>query len=196
MLSYKQWVELGVNIGAPPEDFPQILHLDANLIVDFERKSLKVKLDYKCKKFPYGSHIISFDGIGFVFEYVKINGKNVNYSYDGEKLVVEIPPNIKEDFTFSTSYSVTPKLGFYFIENQDFLECWTQGEAQDNRYWLLCIDYPNQKFTVSLTVDVPLGYTVVANGRLQNVKDESSRAIFSYKIDWPVTSYLIAVAAA
>ncbi|MFN7182003.1 MAG: M1 family aminopeptidase [Planctomycetota bacterium] len=194
MLSYKQWLELGVDKETPPENFPLIKHLDAQIDVDFKNKSLSLVVKYNCQKFRYGEDIVSFDGIDFDFDYVKVNNKNSKFDYDGRKLVIFLDKKIGGDFEISVSYKVKPKLGFYFIQNEDYLECWTQGEARDNKHWLLCIDYPNQKFTANITVVVPKDYTALANGRLSEVKTHKNTNSFIYKMDWPLTSYLVAVA--
>lgn len=194
MLTYKQWVELGIENIVPPLNFIQIKHLDAKVSVDLKNKSLKMVVNYTCQKFPQGSNTIIFDGINFDFEYLKINNKNSKFDYDGKKLLIRLTDEVSNEFQITASYKVKPKLGFYFIEQENDIETWTQGEAQDNKHWLLSIDYPNQKFTASIEIEVPKGYTAVSNGRLYEVKEYKNIARFNYKMDWPVTSYLIAIA--
>ncbi len=194
MLTYKQWLELGINNLTPPENFVQIKHLKLNVSVNLTNKSLKVICAYTCQKFPQGQDTITFDAVNFDFEYIKINNKNTKFDYDGNKLLIKLDEKTSDEFELTASYKVSPKLGFYFIQNEDYLETWTQGEAQDNKYWLLSIDYPNQKFTVDISVEVPKDYTAIANGRLNEVKEYKNITRFNYKMDWPVTSYLIAIA--
>lgn len=194
MLTYKQWTELGINNLTPPVNFVQVKHLNAEVSVNLTNKSLKITCTYICQKFPDGANILTFDAVNFNFEYIKINNKNVKFDYDGNQLLIKLDDKINNEFELIASYKVSPKLGFYFIQNEDYLETWTQGEAQDNKYWLLSIDYPNQKFTADISVEVPKGYTAIANGRLHEVKEYKNTSRFYYKMDWPVTSYLIAIA--
>src|SRR5919198_6059371 len=45
-------------------------------------------------------------------------------------------------------------------------QIWSQGEDHDNHFWFPTYDFPNDKMTWELLATVPVGYTVVSNGRL------------------------------
>jgi aminopeptidase N len=73
------------------------------------------------------------------------------------------------------------------------LTVWSQGEATTNRYWIPCLDRPNQRQTSELVVTVPEGFEVLSNGSLveqtKNVSEKTST--FHWLQDKPHPSYLI-----
>lgn len=42
----------------------------------------------------------------------------------------------------------------------------TQGEPESTRYWVPCVDFPNERHTTEVVVSVPAGFTAISNGRL------------------------------
>lgn len=42
----------------------------------------------------------------------------------------------------------------------------TQGEPESTRYWVPCVDFPNERHTTEIVASVPAGFTVISNGRL------------------------------
>ena len=43
-------------------------------------------------------------------------------------------------------------------------QIWTQGEANESRYWFPCLDDPQVKFPREIHVTVPEDYIVISNG--------------------------------
>jgi aminopeptidase N len=118
-------------------------------------------------------------------------------------------------------YSGAPKDGLHFITPEAGLagsrpEVWSQGEGEDNRYWIPCFDYPNDKATFDGTFRVPKGYYVLlSNGRLDSVMEitgggagathtgdgsgataTSAKTQYHWALEQPQVTYLIMVAAA
>src|SRR5205807_1911402 len=70
-------------------------------------------------------------------------------------------------------------------------QIWTQGQAEDTRYWLPSFDFPNQKLTTELIAIVPPELTVISNGKLVEAKDGR----WHFRQDVPHPAYLMTIAA-
>ena len=62
-----------------------------------------------------------------------------------------------------------PRSGFYFVSHDErhcsnSFQIWTQGEANESRYWFPCLDDPQVKFPREIHVTVPEDYIVISNG--------------------------------
>ncbi len=108
----------------------------------------------------------------------------------------KVHPN-NTPFTIGIQYWAKPKKGMYFIQADTFYtqrtpEIWTQGEGEDNRYWLPCYDYPNDKATTEMYVTVPAEQKALSNGHLVSKdKNKDGTVTWHYKEDKPYSSYLI-----
>ena len=74
-----------------------------------------------------------------------------------------------------------PRRGLYFIgPNADHperaLQCWTQGQDDDSRYYWPCIDHPIEKFTTEVICAAPAGNFVLSNGVLRERTGAARRA--------------------
>jgi aminopeptidase N len=84
-----------------------------------------------------------------------------------------------EKFTLAIDYKVNhPRKGGHFVvpdesEPNRARAFWTQGEPEDARYWLPCIDSPTDRFTCEVNVTAPKQYQVISNGKLKG-SDENS----------------------
>ena len=66
--------------------------------------------------------------------------------------------------------------GLYFVAPSEAdpkapHQVWSQGEMEENRYWLPGYDFPNDKATSEMIATVPAAYTVVSNGVLVETTD-------------------------
>ena len=100
-------------------------------------------------------------------------------------------------FTIGIQYWTKPKKGMYFISADSFYtqrtpEVWTQGEGEDNRYWLPTYDYPNDKATTEMYVTVPANQKALSNGHLVGkAPNKDGTVTWHWKEDKPYSTYLI-----
>src|SRR5690606_32345803 len=59
------------------------------------------------------------------------------------------------------------------------------------RHWFVCHDYPNERMTTELIVDVPAVYSVSSNGRLVSHLTTGDRAVWHWLQDKPHVPYLV-----
>src|SRR5439155_17235843 len=70
----------------------------------------------------------------------------------------------------------------------------TQGEDETNRYWFVCHDSPNARFTSETIVTVPEKFTVVGNGKLVSKRNLSAGLVeWHHVMDRPHVAYLVSL---
>ena len=102
--------------------------------------------------------------------------------------------------TVTFHYTAAPEAGIYFVNGKRSYPAttdlaYTQGEMEDNRYWLPTYDYPDDKATSEGIIRVPKGMSVLSNGSLVSRKDSGNQTIWNWKMDQPMSTYLISLVA-
>lgn len=88
------------------------------------------------------------------------------------------------------AYQASPKQTLYFTGEQ----IWTQGQGKYTSHWLPSLDDMNDKIEFDLTVMAPKNKSVIANGKLIAVDNLGDTIRFSYDMEKPMSSYLVAFA--
>jgi aminopeptidase N len=169
----------------------------------------EVDVDLKAKV-VYGKASITFepiseirqvklDAIDFEINSVESN-EMVEYSYDGEVITINFNRELKpsEKKTITIIYTARPLKGLYFISPDKHYpdrpyQAWSQGESEDNRYWIPIYDYPNAKLTSELIAKVDKGLKAISNGKLLSVREENGKTIYHWLMDIPHSPYLISL---
>lgn len=137
---------------------------------------------------------------------VTVNGDPATFTVDAahEQMIVSLPkPASRGDhLKIEISYTGKPEAGLYFV-NPDRSAVpiktnvvYTQGEAEDNRYWLPTYDEPEDKATSESYISVPKGFFALSNGTLVDVQHIGDDDVFHWKIDQPHSTYLNSFVAA
>lgn len=129
---------------------------------------------------------------------VMVEGKPAKFDWSNEKLTVEFSkaqPKGKR-LPITIDYSGSPTAGVYFVDAQHAYPAttgmvYTQGEAEDNRYWLPTYDFPDDKTTVESYIQVPPGQFALSNGKLIGVDKKPDSWTYHWKIGHPISTYLI-----
>lgn len=130
--------------------------------------------------------------------------EDIKYRYDGREITVILPQSVKKNFPYKyqVEYSVTnPERGMYFIGPDSLypdkpLQVWTQGEDMDNRYWLPCYDFPNDKANTETFITIDKQYVTLSNGMLESEKENSDGTkTWHWVLNHPHSSYLIMLTA-
>jgi aminopeptidase N len=146
---------------------------------------------------------LRFDSVGLTIDGVAVDGRGAKYSLTPDKLVVtlEHPATRGEHHEILIHYHGQPKKGLYFVVPdasypQQPREIWTQGEAEDTRYYIPLYDYPNDRTTSEMVVTVPAAWITISNGRLIGVKDEpDGTKTWDWKQSETLSTYLISMIA-
>ncbi len=150
-----------------------------------------------------GLEQLDFDSVDLTIQSVTVNGKDAHFSTDSPKLHVDLdrPAKSGEKYVVVIRYEGKPKKGLYFIlPNKSNptrpIEIWTQGEAEDTRYYLPIHDYPNDRTTTDTILTVPEAWQTVSNGKLVSVTNAGQgMKTWTWRQSLPISTYLISVVA-
>jgi aminopeptidase N len=176
-----------------------IQHLALDLALDFAKKSVSATATLRLRRVDPEATRIELDAIGFTIEKITIEGKIVNYIYDGRVLGIDVPAD-RDRFHLVVTYGATPRKGIYFLQSDEHVphrprQAWTQLQEEDARHLFPCHDKPHVKMTLEARVRVPVGFYVLSNGALVERKVEGEEETFHWKMDEPLPSYLVTVVA-
>ncbi len=146
---------------------------------------------------------IQFDSVELKIETVTLDGKDAKFSTTENALIVplERPSKRGERHEVFIRYEGQPKKGLYFVlPDKDYpnrpKEVWTQGEAEDTRYYIPIYDYPNDRTTSEMILTVPATWITISNGNLAGVKAEADGTkTWDWKQTEPLSTYLISAVA-
>ncbi|MFQ5754159.1 MAG: M1 family metallopeptidase, partial [bacterium] len=103
----------------------------------------------------------------------------------------------EDTLTVVIDYSCQPNAGMYFQKDQNhkgqfFVHTYGEGGLLAN--WLPIYNDVNDKFSTEMVVTVPKPYTVISNGVLEEVKEQSNgKQTFHWQQKLPHSNYLISV---
>ena len=177
--------------------------LRTHLWFDLEQRGIRGEVTEQIAALRDNLSELKFDSVDLEIERVTVDGKPAQFMTGPKQLIVtlEHPAQRGERHEVFIRYAGHPKAGLYFIlpaKNypQQPKEIWTQGEAEDTRYYIPIYDYPNDRFTSEMVITVPAAWITISNGRLLGVKDESDGTkTWDWKQSEPLSSYLITVVA-
>jgi aminopeptidase N len=146
---------------------------------------------------------VKFDSVDLKIEAVTLDGKDAKFSTTDANVIVplEHPSERGEHHEIFIRYEGQPKKGLYFVlPDKNYpnrpKEVWTQGEAEDTRYYIPIYDYPNDRTTSEMILTVPATWITISNGQLVNVKAEADGTrTWDWKQSQPLSTYLITAVA-
>ena len=196
-------------------------HTAVDLDVDLQARRIAGHVTHTVRALRDGLGDLHMNCVGLVIDSVTVDGKRASFQYPvasehstswlagasagtaDDQLVVACDPPLARgaDARVRVHYSGTPEIGLYWIRPEKGLpnkryEVWSQGEGEDNRYWVPCNDYPNDKATFEGRFRVAKGYTAISNGTLAGTREVGGKTEFHWKLEQPQVSYLIMLAVA
>src|ERR1700689_1802117 len=174
-----------------------------HLWFDLEQRQVRGEVTESISALRDNVSELKFDSVGLTIDGVAVDGRVAKFSLTPADLVVtlERPAVRGEHHEILIHYHGQPKKGLYFVlpdKNypQQPREIWTQGEAEDTRYYIPLYDYPNDRTTSEMLLTVPASWITVSNGRLWGVGDEpNGMRTWPWKESQPISTYLISAVA-
>jgi aminopeptidase N len=178
-------------------------NIRTHLWFDIEQRQVRGEVTESIAALRDNVSELKFDSVGLTIEGVTVDGRTAKFSMTPNDLVVRLehPAARGEKHEILIHYHGQPKKGLYFIlpdKNypQQPAEIWTQGEAEDTRYYIPLYDYPNDRTTSEMLVTVPAAWITISNGRLAGVKDEADGTkTWDWKQSETLSTYLISMIA-
>lgn len=181
-----------------------ILHVKLDVTPEFAKRTVAGTTTLRFKPIALPLAKLELDAIDLSIAEVKAEGARVaEHEVTNDKLIVSFASPIAPDaeVTLTVRHSAQPEHGLYFRTPEmgykpGDTQVWSQGEAEEHRFWFPSYDYPNERFTSEVICHVPKGMTVVSNGTLQSEKPGANGLVtFHWLQDKPHVNYLIALAA-
>tara|TARA_B110000879_G_scaffold122713_1_gene162406 strand:- start:104 stop:1984 length:1881 start_codon:yes stop_codon:yes gene_type:complete len=174
-----------------------VTHLDWTADVDFKSRTISATATYDIKTSDNAKEII-FDIRELDILNVKVDAKEVSFiigeeqDFIGSPLTVSITQASKK---VSITYNTQPGAdAFLWVEESEGMApfLFTQSQAILARTWIPCQDSPGVRFTYNATVDVPEGLMALMSAVNPTKKD--SKGHYTFLMDQPIPSYLLALA--
>ena len=184
----------------PPHEF-NLLNVKYDVTLDFKSESVSGTVENKLVTTEDNANL-AFDKGPMQIKSVSVKGaKNFVVKTTDTNIFVKLPDSkIGLPVTVTITYSAAPEAGIYFVNAKRAYPAtsdiaYSQGEMEDNRYWLPTYDYPDDKATAEGTIRVPKGMSVLSNGSFVSRKNTSRQSIWNWRMDLPMSTYLISFVA-
>ena len=171
-----------------------VTHLKWLANVDFETRTITATAIYTIETSTEAKRII-LDVRELDINSVSVDGEEASFEigeerpFLGSPLSIAITSDTKE---VSISYKTQPGAdAFLWVEGESpFL--FTQSQAILARTWIPCQDSPGVRFTYEALVKVPPGLMALMSA--VNPTEKNDDGYYSFKMDQPIPSYLLALA--
>ena len=174
-----------------------VTHLDWNAVVDFESRTIAATATFDLETSDHAEKVI-LDIRELDILSVQVDGKDSPFNigeeqeFIGSPLSIVITPSSKK---VSITYNTQPGAdAFLWVEGSEdahpFL--FTQSQAILARTWIPCQDSPGIRFTYNATVDVPKDLMALMSA--VNPTEKNSEGHYTFVMDQPIPSYLLALA--
>lgn len=190
-----------------PDRLVDIEHLALDLLLDLAGGRIEGTASHRVRPLRDGLRQLSFHQVGLAITEVTVDGAAAPFHLSEDRVSVTLPEAMSREQSAQLvfTYSAQPDVGLHFRgpgrDSPDtYPELWSQGEAEDNRFWFPTFDFPRERFTYEGRFTAQSNLTVISNGKLLSREDAAGRAGYStwhYSFgDHSLVSYLVMVSAA
>ena len=178
-------------------------HARISLRFNIEQRKIFGEVTHRVVALREGVSRIDFDSVGLDIRSVTLDGRAVKFETTAAKLLIPLDPPARsgQSYEIAIRYDGAPRRGIYFVlPDKDYptrpIQIWTQGEAEDTRYYVPIYDYPNDRLTSETLITVPAAWQAVSNGTLEGATDAGGgMKTWHWVESLPHSSYLISIVA-
>ena len=178
---------------AQQTQFVDFKTVSGQLTVNVVEKTISGTVDYQFEILkPIDT--IRIDAKNMIFSNVQIDNREAVFiNTDKELKIVGNFQKGENHLTFQ--YSAKPKQALYFVNmDNSEVQIWTQGQGRYTSNWFPSFDDVNEKVVFSLEVTYDSAYQVISNGILESKKVNANQTHWQYKMEKPMSSYLLMLA--
>ncbi|WP_017497539.1 M1 family metallopeptidase [Flavobacterium sp. WG21] len=178
---------------AQQTQFVDFKTVSGQLSVNAVEKTISGTVDYQFEILkPIDT--IRIDAKNMAFSNVQIDNREAVFiNTDKELKIVGNFQKGENHLTFQ--YSAKPKQAVYFVNmDNSEVQIWTQGQGRYTSNWFPSFDDVNEKVVFSLEVTYDSAYQVISNGILESKKVNANQTHWQYKMEKPMSSYLLMLA--
>lgn len=181
-----------------------IHHLALDVTPDFKARTVRGTVTISFTPIAEPLRTLALDSVDLTIDQVTAAGVQIvdrQVTEDQLLLHFATPVEPGKEASVTVSYHGQPENGLHFrTPEQGYpagdTQVWSQGEAENHRYWFPCYDYPNERFSSEVTCHVPEGMEVVSNGSLAGrTPGPGGLTAWHWQQKQPHVNYLIALAA-
>ena len=178
-----------------------VQHIRINVSFDWTEKEVTGNVETRIVPLSDNFNEFEVEAVDFKINNVRDQkNSDIKYDYDGKKIKVMLDKNYTaaDTIIYSVDYVCKPQKGLYFIYPTELnpsmpYQIWTQGEENDNRYWIPLYDYPNDKTTFEIYATIDTKFKTLSNGYLdysRKIQDTDLKQDH-WVMDKPNSTYLI-----
>lgn len=178
-------------------------HIDFDLAFDLEKQTIAGTVTHRVVMLRDGLGHVELDSEDLKILDATVAGQKVSTEQKGARLRIALPTPTKagQELSFAVRYEGSPTIGLHWGAPEPGYESrprqvYSQGQSENNHFWIPMHDYPNDRATWSCTLHAAKGLTAVSNGRFVGVSDDPNGATraWKYAMEQPNCTYLISVA--
>jgi len=171
--------------SSPTRPF-DVLHYDITIEPDITQKTLTGTAIIKFSSNIKGLDYIQFDCGDLIIDSVKQSGMTRQFSTSEHHLKVSLPPlKRNQSSELTVAYHGAPKRGIRFFP--ELPQIYTVFSTSQ---WTVCVDAPEDKATLKLTLIVPAKLTAISNGDLISTKDLGEKQITVWEQKSAIPTYI------
>lgn len=177
----------------PPHEY-DLQHQSLRVRFDWARHAVVGSTTLRIAALDHPITDVPLNAVGMTIRRVSAGSQPLRFTYDGEMLTVHLqrPLAARARVSFTIDYeALKPKKGAYFIDRNHYM--WTQGEAQDTRYWVPTYDHPDDKTTWEISVVTDPGESALSNGKLVSKRAVKGGTLWNWSQEQPASTYLMSV---
>ena len=170
-----------------------VIHYNAEIEPEIASKTLKGKEVIRFVSGQNGLVAVDFDCGELTIDAVSENRAPQKFLVDARRLKITLtrPANTGETRVLEVVYHGAPKRGIRFFPDQS--QVYTVFSTSQ---WMVCVDAPDDKATLTLTLNLPGSLTPIANGRLVSKHNFPNQKIaYQWEKKEPIPTYVFGFAA-
>jgi aminopeptidase N len=188
--------------GPPPEG---TTHPERARTYDLQHQVTTVRFDWP-RQAVVGTTVLTIGGLpdaaprsnlvidagDMTFKRVAAGSTALKYDYDGRAITVHLatPLRAGQKTSITIEYDgANRSKGAYFRPAKHIV--WTQGETEDNHFWVPTYDFPNDKTTWEFYIWTAKGERALSNGRLAGSRAVGDSIEWHWVLDRPASTYLM-----
>lgn len=189
-----------------PSERPRVydlVNLRFDVDFDLDRRRIAAEATNLVVPLRDGLGEIGFDAEQLVVSAATVDGVETTFRTEPKKIVVALPrpSHAGERLAVAIRYEAEPVKGLHWVGPEPGYpekakQVWSQGQAEDNHFWIPTWDFPNDKASWECRLTCPADLTAVSNGVLVGTVEgpRPGTKTFHWKMEAPNSTYLIAVA--
>jgi aminopeptidase N len=186
------WAQPGHARPLPDPGF-HVVHYTARLDPDLPRKTLRGTETISVALLDANVRQLDFDAGELTIDEVSLHGRKLSFEKTGHRLDIRLASNpaTNRHLDIKVRYHGAPRFGLEFHPQTEQLYT-----IFSTSQWLVCLDAPDQRASLDLSVALPNDFKAIATGRLisrRRLGDQ--RVLYHWRQQAPVPSYVYGFAA-